>query len=100
MAAARRYQMTRVRAGDYLLPSNDAATLWRFTKSTDGWEAWSRVMFASDAELDAWDVDDFASFDHHGTYDSRQAAIDYALRTQAPLVREYEIVDGFLRPKW
>jgi hypothetical protein len=27
----RRYQMTRVRSGDYLLPSNDGRRLWRIT---------------------------------------------------------------------
>jgi hypothetical protein len=29
MVADRKYQMTRVRRGDYLLPSNDAQTLYR-----------------------------------------------------------------------
>lgn len=28
----RRYQMTRVRAGDYLLPSNDGGALWRVSR--------------------------------------------------------------------
>lgn len=28
----RRYAMTRMRAGDYLLPSNDATVLWRVAK--------------------------------------------------------------------
>lgn len=28
----RKWQMTRVGAGDYLLPSNDEQTLWRITK--------------------------------------------------------------------
>jgi hypothetical protein len=32
----RRYQMTRVRAGSYLLPSNDAQTLWHIYSFTDG----------------------------------------------------------------
>ena len=29
MTVARRWQMVRVSAGDYLLPSNDTRTLWR-----------------------------------------------------------------------
>ena len=37
----RRYSMTRIRDGDYLLPSNDAQTLWRITRYTeDGSAAW------------------------------------------------------------
>jgi hypothetical protein len=33
----RRYQLTRISAGDYLLPSNDAQTLWRLrTYEEDG----------------------------------------------------------------
>lgn len=29
LSVSRKYAMTRVRKGDYLLPSNDAQTLWR-----------------------------------------------------------------------
>jgi hypothetical protein len=33
----RKYQMTRVRRGDYLLPSNDLTTLWRiYSYEEDG----------------------------------------------------------------
>jgi hypothetical protein len=28
----RKYQMTRIEAGDYLVPSNDSTELWRFTR--------------------------------------------------------------------
>lgn len=31
----RRYRMTRIEAGDYLLPSNDLQTLWRITAYED-----------------------------------------------------------------
>lgn len=34
--ATRKYQMTRVRAGSYLLPSNDAQTLWHVYSFEDG----------------------------------------------------------------
>jgi len=96
----RLHQMIRVKSGDWLLASNDGATLWRMTKSTDGWELWGRPMFGSDAELDAFDWDDWGLWDHHGTHASRQDAIDHAMDDVllAP-AREYEIRDGFLVPK-
>jgi hypothetical protein len=43
----RKYQMTRVRAGVYLLPSNDLQTLWRissYTEHGDGEWANGRVI--------------------------------------------------------
>lgn len=33
---ARKYALTRLRAGDYLCPSNDGRTLWRFSAYEDG----------------------------------------------------------------
>lgn len=37
----RKYAMTRVRAGDYLLPSNDGKTLWRIASyHEDGSAEW------------------------------------------------------------
>lgn len=36
MAAPRKYAMTRLAAGDYLLPSNDGRTLWRLERYEDG----------------------------------------------------------------
>jgi hypothetical protein len=32
----RHYAMSRVRAGDYILPANDAKTLWRISRYEDG----------------------------------------------------------------
>lgn len=32
----RKYAMTRIATGDYLLPSNDARTIWRIERYTDG----------------------------------------------------------------
>lgn len=32
MSAERKYQMTRIGPGDYLLPSNDATVVWRLQK--------------------------------------------------------------------
>jgi hypothetical protein len=36
MVAERKYVMTRISAGDYLLPSNDARTIWRIEVYEDG----------------------------------------------------------------
>lgn len=42
----RRYAMTRIGPGDYLLPSNDTQTIWRLWRYTDGpsfgLDDWSR----------------------------------------------------------
>lgn len=39
--AERKYTLSRVRAGDYLLPSNDLTTLWRICSyEEDGSAAW------------------------------------------------------------
>lgn len=32
----RKYALTKIRYGDYLLPSNDGCTIWRITSYTDG----------------------------------------------------------------
>ena len=40
-ATARKYAMTRIAAGDYLLPSNDKQTLWRiYSYEEDGSAEW------------------------------------------------------------
>jgi len=36
MTTARKYVMTRIDKGDYLLPSNDGETLWRIRQYMDG----------------------------------------------------------------
>lgn len=72
MRHPRRYQMTRVAAGDYLLPSNDARTLWRITSYVeDGslmevrangterpvrgtfWSTWYRDMPEPDTDVES-----------------------------------------------
>ena len=35
-ATERKYALTRIEAGDYLLPSNDGRTLWRLSTYADG----------------------------------------------------------------
>lgn len=32
----RKYALTKIKAGDYLLPSNDGKTIWRFAQYEDG----------------------------------------------------------------
>lgn len=34
--AERKYALTKVKPGDYLLPSNDAKMIWRIARYTDG----------------------------------------------------------------
>lgn len=38
----RKYALTKFQEGDYLLPSNDGATLWRICRGqpNEGWELW------------------------------------------------------------
>jgi hypothetical protein len=35
-AVERKYALTKIAPGDYLLPSNDARTIWRIAKYTEG----------------------------------------------------------------
>jgi len=100
----RKYQMTRLRRGDYLLPSNDAQTLWRIytyeeegsliEQSPDGGEravtgmfwACARRRFPKPGEiidLDGWSDDEWEFW--AGPLPTRQAAIDEALRAPSPV---------------
>lgn len=63
----RTYQMTRLSAGDYLLPANDGKTLWRVAKYSDGPS--HGLDWPSDREVwGAWRL--------QGTADDLQRAID------------------------
>lgn len=85
----RRHQMTRIEAGEYLLPSNDGQTLWRITKFEDidnrkYWSAWrwrgplteaQRVMNTDpDSFLEWHRWEEWSSFCY-----TRKAAIEDAL---------------------
>lgn len=92
----RKWQMIRLKAGDYLLPSNDRATVFRIYRYTDGpsggldmpkdrdfWAAWRWLKdpegldeIAFDYFPDGWT--EVATF-----LDTRQEAIDAALRWEA-----------------
>lgn len=93
----RRYALIRVEPGVYLLPSNDARTLWRISAYTeDGSGAWERPdgtlrtirgrywqtarrPFPSEAEIETLDLwDDRWDFYSH-LCPTRRAAIEDAL---------------------
>jgi hypothetical protein len=92
---ARKYAMTRVKTGDYLLPSNDAKTLWRIrTYEEDGlaetmdgrkltgvfWGLWRRPFPRPGAlfDLEAWDEWELWA----APLEKRQDAIDEAMRCE------------------
>ena len=105
-AVERRWAMIRVRAGDYLLPSNDKTTLWRLAtyeehgdaEWQDGDGRWHKIRGTfwavyryehgrrSFPDLDApeWTGDDFLDWDrwvcHETSLATRAAAIDSVLR--------------------
>ena len=98
----RKYALTRIGKGDYLLPGNDRETLWRIASYEDGpghglevdwssdrtfWGVWkyekplSRVRHPqeiADAVEDwgVWSMED-------GSYYTRREAIDRAMRLEA-----------------
>lgn len=94
MSIARKYAMTRLARGDYLLPSNDGRTLWRiYTYEEDGsaenyqgrvvkgtfWACARRPMPRGGAfvgELLEWSDWDFWA----GPFESRSEAIEEAIR--------------------
>lgn len=97
----RKYRMTRLAAGDYLLPANDGQTLWRIAKYLDGpsqglvdwprdreiWGAWRLQGSVEDLQR-AIDRGDENAEDLGGDLwgmevclqDTREAAIQEALR--------------------
>lgn len=89
----RKYALSRVRAGDYLLLSNDGATLWRIAIYTEGpssgledwprdrtvWGCWFYERPVTGA--DAVSVEDWGYWEFwEGLYGNRRDAIDAALR--------------------
>jgi len=92
----RRYRMTRVGRGDYLLPSNDGKTLWRLRRYVedgsatydDGtpvvgefWATWKYRGPLTGAYVDPFQWDDWEMWD--SGLRLRRQAIDAALRTVA-----------------
>lgn len=89
----RKFALRRIKAGDYLLFSNDAKTLWRIRKYTEGpssglddwprdrevWGMWKWetpiVMGETAVEIENWDRWEF----FEGMCDTRSEAVDRAL---------------------
>lgn len=91
----RRYVITKLDAGDYLLPSNDGNVLWRIRQYEDGpsygledwptdkvlWGLWKCTLPKARWERGNVDPDDGDHWDFwEGTYTTRKAAIDGALK--------------------
>ena len=86
----RKYQLTKIEAGDYLLPSNDGRTVWRIRRYTDGpsgglehwpkdrevWGIWGWRGATLELTLDE---DKWAYWD--GLCDTREEAIQLALKS-------------------
>ena len=94
------YQMTRIAAGDYLLPSNDRKKLWRIKLYTEGpssgldwpadkevwglWE-WTGQLDGGTINIDDWNRWNF----HEGPYDTRKAAVQGALKPPSTRARPH-----------
>lgn len=97
MTIERKYVLTKISAGDYLLPSNDGATLFRIRQYEDGpsygLDDWpnDRLLWA----LGCWDrpigadpIVDVAAWDRWDLladgFATRKEAIDFALNIDTP----------------
>lgn len=99
-APERKYSLTKIRSGDWLLPSNDFKTFWRIRQYEDGpsfglldwerdetfWGIWrwrgtedelnkALALEAVDEEPDLWEYVE-------GSYARRHEAIDAALKKE------------------
>lgn len=90
----RKYAMTKIDAGDYLLPANDGETLWRLKTYTEGpssgldwprdrevWGLWKWRPSAVARVHGRVDPDDWEDWEFwEGLCETRQEAIDAALK--------------------
>jgi hypothetical protein len=93
----RKYALTKIAAGDYLLLSNDGKTIWRIRIYEDGpahgiedwdrdldfWGLWrwtERIGKGSVVDVEAWSRWEF----FEGNYEKRSEAIDAALKLKGP----------------
>jgi hypothetical protein len=92
----RKYALTRIEAGDYLLLSNDGKKLWRVKKIIEGpssgldWpsdrEVWGLWEWTGD--LDKLDIEDWNLWNfYEGMHETRHSAIDSALKSKQPQPR-------------
>lgn len=88
-ATEQKFVLTRVATGDYLLPSNDAQTIWRIHRYVEGpstgldwprdrqvWGIWKWREVGTHIDPDDWDAWEFWD----GLFDKRSQAVDVALR--------------------
>lgn len=93
----RKYALTKIKAGDWLLVGNDGKTLWRIATYEDGesfglqgvpdktlWGVWK--LSRAGAEIPDWEeLEDWNSWAmDDGSLTSREAAIQSALRSELP----------------
>lgn len=93
----RKYRMTRIGTGDYILPANDGETFWRISKYSDGpsyglyewkrdrtfWGAWKWHSALAIQKAD--DPLDWENWDQWvGACATRQEAINGALNWKPP----------------
>lgn len=97
MSVRRKYVLTRINAGDYLLPSNDGEKLWRIYKAIEGpssgldWPRDKEVWQISEwtGPLKEVDPEDWNRWNfYEGMHETRRAAIDSALKPKAPQKRK------------
>ena len=88
----RKYALTKVAAGHYLLPSNDGKTLWRLLRYEDGpshgivdwdkdemfWGVW-RYTLAFDGTLEPDQLDAWTFWEQIAQTSTRREAIDAAM---------------------
>ena len=87
-AVERKYQLTRIREGDYIVPSNSGETLWRITKAVgveredEGWHAYRYRLSIADLHARYGDAlpdefIDWSEWDHwSGGFRTRRGAIE------------------------
>ncbi len=78
----RRYVLSKVGRGDYLLPSNDAQTVWRITRDErEGWGLWrwrESVGLGDYVDTQDWDRWELCE----AALPTRAAAINAAMRAR------------------
>lgn len=88
----RTYQLTKVRPGDWLLPSNDAKQIWRVCRYRDGadygladvkgnWDVWAVWRWTDPVTINGFvDVEDWSRWESVSDgYKTRRDAIAAAL---------------------
>lgn len=87
----RKFMLTKIAAGDWLLPGNDGKTLWRIRLYEDGpthgmeipvdrdfWGIWKWTGRPGEDYVDPTSIDHWDFFE--GLYDTRREAVNTALR--------------------